>query len=166
MEKLKGQGDQAIAIEQIRCIALSCSLPLEQFLAKIQKFEKSLGVGKSAGRLKDAGRKVQYAFGSRDEVNGIRIYLSRHIEIINMRIGLLGLELLDVASETIDRNQEELRNSIIKSDRELMEVKSMVETLALASRENVSVLKKLFWVITAEIVAPLKSLSHTATSVW
>lgn len=166
MDKLKGRGDQAVAVDLIKCTALTCRYPLEEFLAKIQKYEKSLGLGGSGGKIKDAGRKIQYAFGKKDEANTLRNYLNVHIGTINMLLVRSGLEMLDVASEQRDKNQEELRDRIEGSSRELTEVRGNVEAQALAIRENNSIIQKLFCMVSGEIAAPLKSLSQTVAKVW
>ena len=166
VDKLKGRGDQAIAVAQIKCAALICRYPLENFLAKIKKYEKSLGLGKSVGKIKDAGKKVQYAFGKKDEADTLRTYLNMHIGTINMLLVRQGLEMLDVASEQTDKNQEELRDRIEGSSRELREVRGNVEAQALAVRENNSIIQKLFWMVSGELAAPLKSLSQTVAKVW
>ncbi len=166
VDKLKGRGDQAIAIDQIKCAALTCRYPLEEFLAKIQKYEKSLGLGKSIGKIKDAGRKVQYAFGKKDEADTLRNYLNIHVGTINMLLVRQGLEMLDVASEQTDKNQEELRDRIEGSSRELREVKGNVEAQVLAVKENSSLIQKLFGMVSGEISAPLKSLGQTVAKVW
>ncbi len=166
VDKLKGRGDQAIAIDQIKCAALTCEYPLKEFLAKIQKYEKSLGLGKSVTKIKDAGRKVQYAFGKKDEANTLRSYLKIHIGTINMLLVRQGLEMLDVASEQTAKNKEELRERIEDSSRELREVRGNVEAQSLAVRENNSIIQKLFWMVSGEIAAPLRSLNQTVTKVW
>ena len=166
MDKLKGRSDQAIAIGQIKCAALTCRYPLEAFLAKIQRYEGSLGLGKSVGKIKDAGRKVQYAFGKQNEAGKLRTYLDIHIGTINMLLVRQGLEMLDVASEQTSKNQEELRDRIDASSKELGEIRGNVETQALAVRENTSLIQKLFWMVSGEVAAPLKSLSQTVAKVW
>lgn len=166
MDTLKGDGDQAIAVEQIKYAALTCRYQLEEFLSKIRRYEKSLGLGQSIGRIKDAGRKVQYAFGKQEEANTLRNYLNIHIGTINMLLVRQGLEMLDVASERSDKNQDELRDRIEGSSRELREVRGNVEAQALAVRENNSIIQKLFWMVSGEIAAPLKSLSQTVAKVW
>lgn len=166
MDKLKGRGDQAIAIDQIKCAALTCEDQLKDFLAKIQKYERSLGIGKSVSKIKDAGRKVQYAFGKKDEANTLRNYLNIHIGTINMLLVRQGLQMLEVASEQTDKNKEELKERIEDSSRELREVRGNVEAQSLAVRENNSIIQKLFWMVSGEIAAPLRSLSQTVTKAW
>ena len=166
MDKLKGRSDQAIAVGQIKCAALTCRYPLEAFLDKIQRYEKSLGLGKSVGKIIDTGRKVQYALGKKDEAGKLRNYLNIHIGTINMLLVRQGLEMLDIASERTSKNQEELRDRIEASSKELGEIRGNVEAQALAVRENTSLIQKLFWMVSGEVAAPLKSLSQTVAKVW
>lgn len=166
VEKLKGRRDQATVIDQIKCAALTCRLPLDEFLGKIQKYEKSFGLGKTLGKIKDAARKVQYGFKGNDEASRLRSYLNIHIGTINMLLVQQGLVMLDVASEQTEKNQEELMDMLEGSSRELREVSGNVEAQALAVRENKSIIQKLFWMVSGEIAAPLKSLNQTVAKVW
>ena len=165
VEKLNGQGDQAAAIDQIKCRALTCRYPLERFLKRIQNYDKSLGVGNSAGKVKDAGKKIQYAFKTRGEANKLRNYLKEHTLIINTLLTNHGVKLLDVASEERKANLDELRSRIEDSSRELGEVRGNVEALALAISSNGSTLRNLFWTVTREIAVSLKSMSQTVTDI-
>ena len=164
VEKLKGRGDQASALNQIKYAALRCRQPLEEFLAKIQKYENSLGSGKSVGKLKDAGKKIQYAVG-KDEANALRTHLQINVGFINMSLARLGLEMLDTALRKGDQNQEELRNRIEYSSKELKELRGDVEAQTSAVGDDRSVLQNLLWVCKSEIVAPLKSLGQTVTQI-
>ena len=165
VEKLNGQGDQAAAVDRIKCTALACRYPLERFLNKIEKYHQSLGVGKSAGKVKDAGKKIQYAFKTRGEANKLREYLKQHIYIINLSLNDFGVKLLVVASEEREKNQNELRSRIEDSSKELGEVRGNLEAQALTTRSNGSILRNLLWTVTSEIVAPLKTLSQTVTNI-
>ena len=113
-------------------------------MAKIQKYEKSLGPGKSVAKVRDAGRKVCCALGKKDEANRLRNYFNLHIWTINMLMLQEGLERLDVASEQSDKNQEDTKDGIEGYSRELKEVKGNVEAQVPAVRENNSIIQKLF----------------------
>ena len=161
VDKLKSHGDQADAIDEIKCAALTCRYPIEQFLFKIQKYEKSLGLGKSVNKFKEVGRKVQYAFERKDEANRLRHYLNLHMGIINTLMLQNSLERLDVASG----QSRETKDRIESYSRELKEVDGNVEAQILAVRENNSVIYKLFGMVSGEIAAPLKTLSQTMAKV-
>ncbi len=166
VDKLVGRGTQAIAVDQIKCAALTCKYPLEKFLAKIQKYDKNLGLGKSDDKIKNAARKVQFAFKEKDEAITLRNYLNIHIGTINMLLIRQGLEMLDIASESMDKNHKELRIRIEDSTRELREVKDNAEAQALAVKENSSMLRKLFWMVSSDLTTPLRTLSQTVAKVW
>lgn len=165
VEKLNGQADQAATIDRIKCHALTCRYPLENFQTKIEKYHESLGVGKSAGKVKDAGKKIQYAFKTRKEADKLREYLKQHIYIINMSLTEYSVKLLAIASEERKENQEELRSRIEGSSKELREVRDNVEAQALNIRSNGSTLRNLLWTVTSEIAAPLKSLGQMVTNI-
>lgn len=82
MDKVKGRGAQAIAVDQIKCAALTCRHLLEDFLAKICKYEKDLSVQNQNGKIKTATRKVQYAFTRKKEADTLRSSLNIHIGTI------------------------------------------------------------------------------------
>lgn len=162
LDKLKSHGDQALAIDRIKCAALTCRNPIEEFLSKIQKYEKSLGLGKSVYKIRNAGRKVQYALKKKDEANRLRHYLNLHIGTINALMLQISLERLDVASE----ESRETKDRIQSCSRELKEVRGNAEAQVLAVSENKSIIYKLLKMVNGEIAAPLKTLSQTVVKVW
>lgn len=101
-----------------------------------------------------------------DEADRLRNYLNIHIGTINMLLVRHGLELLDLSSEQIYKNHQELRDGIEDSSRDLREVRGNVEAQALAFKENNSLIQKLFGMVSGEIAAPLNSLSQTVAKVW
>ena len=64
-------------------MALACRLPLQDFLAKIQKYESSMGAfaGKS---IKGAGHKAKWAVFLADEVEKLRALVSAKVLSINL----------------------------------------------------------------------------------
>ncbi len=77
-----------------------------------------------------------------------------------------GLEMLDVAKEERDKEQDDIKGRIEDSSRELREVRGNTEAQALAIKENNSMLRKLFWMVSGDIAAPLRSLSQAVAKVW
>ncbi len=165
VDNINVQGDQAIAIAQINLSVLNCRHLLEKFLADVQKYEKSLGPGALVGKFKGTGRKVQYAFLKKDEVDKLRNKLIVHIAMINMSLGAQSLQTNQIDSQQRDKNQEELREKIEKSYKELQDVRANVETQAVAVREHKSVLQSLVSLVIGEIVVPFRALSQTMTNI-
>ena len=73
------------------------------------------------------------------------------------------VELQAVASEERKRNQEELKDRMDGSSRELREVKGNVEAQAVVLQENSSLIGNLFQMVQCDIVAPMRSVSQTVT---
>lgn len=132
----------------------------------MRKYEKSLGVGNSSGKIKDVGRKFGWAIGKREEANRLRDYLNIHIGTINMLLMQQGLEMLDVAAEQSDKNQEDLLNRLENSSKELREVRGDVQAQILAVKENNFMIRKLFRMVSGEVVAHVKALGEMVSKVW
>ena len=84
LDKLHSKISTPAKIDSIKYAALSCRYPLEEFLAKIQHFDASLGVQGRASTFKSTRNKVRWTFGHKDEVSRLRHYLNIHIDTINM----------------------------------------------------------------------------------
>ena len=168
VDHLKGPPSQTVAIDQIKCAALMCRQPLEDFQRKIQKFEKNLGICHSGGMLKSAARKAQWTFGlgKQDEVGRLRNYLDIHIGIINMQLIQHGFEKVDIASEERAADHKALQNSMAEYVREMKDVGGGFQAQALVVKENNSMMQTLLGMICGDISAPLKALTEVVTKVW
>lgn len=73
-------------VNAIRGMALTCRIPLQEFLERIQKYEASLGpfATYSRGCLKSAGRKSQWAVFMSDEVAKLRTVIGAKVLSINL----------------------------------------------------------------------------------
>ena len=145
---------------------MTCRYPLEGFLAKAKQHENSLGLGKSSGAIKDFGYKIRWGIGKKDEVNKLRQYLNIHIGTINMLLAQQGLEMLELAAEQTHEDQEELKNSIEDSTKELRDVRGDLKAQALAVKDSTYTIQKLFRMVAGDVTAPLKALAETVTRVW
>ena len=168
MDHLKAGPNQALAIDHIKCAALMCRQPLEEFYRKIQKFKKNLDIGNSTGMLKDAAKKAQWAFGlgKKDEVGRLRSYLDIHIGVINMQLIQYGFEKVDIASEESAANHQALKNSMDKSVQEVKDVRGDIQAQALVVKESNSMIQTLLGMVGGDIAAPLKALTGVVTKVW
>ena len=90
VDKLTADGPPELltTITAINVTALSCRLPLAQFLEGIRKYEASLGLGCSAGKFKDMNMRVKWALGKQKAVDELRKELCAHVGSINMLLGL------------------------------------------------------------------------------
>lgn len=77
-----------------------------------------------------------------------------------------GLQALDITMEESEKGQSELRDRIEESYRTLREVRGSTEAQALAVKENSSMLRKLFWLVSRDMTTPLRALSKAVANVW
>ena len=141
-------------------------VPARRVPSQDPKYDKKSGLEWLDGKARNTARKVQYAFKKKSEANTLRNYLNIHIGTINLLLVWQGLAAHDVASERRNKNQDQLRDRIEDSFRELREVRGNTEAQALAIGENNSMLRKLFWIVSGDIPALLRSLSQGVAKVW
>lgn len=119
IEHLQCSPNQQPAVNAIKVAALMCQYPLEDFAAKLQKYE-SLGVehGGKLGKkdlLKMWGRKLKWGFVMEEELLRLRAYLVAHVGSLNMRLMTQGLYACKIAL-TGAFSAEALMVSTIQSD--------------------------------------------------
>jgi hypothetical protein len=165
VERLDAHGNSSATIDSIKCAALLCRHPLEQFLGKVQKYEQSLGLWATGG-FKSTARKVEWAFRKKEDVRKLRDYLSLHVDSINMLLMSLGLEMLEVAKQQSVDDHLNLRELLQDSCKLTIAVRSDVRDQARVVQENNSMLTKLFGMVHGDIAAPLKMLASTVAKVW
>ena len=95
IEHLKCTSSQEAAVNGIKVAALMCQYPLDEFSAKLKKFER-LGIaeGKTRSRLDTVKlwtRKLQWGFSMNEEVEKLRTYIVVHVGSLNMRLITQGL---------------------------------------------------------------------------
>ena len=95
IEHLKCPPSQEAAVNGIKVAALMCQHPLDEFAAKLRKFE---GMGEQkAGKMgkaevvKDWGKRLKWGFCMEEEVRKLRAYLAAHVGSLNMRLVMQGL---------------------------------------------------------------------------
>ena len=95
IEHLKCTSSQEAAVNGIKVAALMCQYPLDEFSAKLNKFE-SLGLNERKTRskldiMKIWSRKLQWGFCMKEEVEKLRTYILVHVGSLNMRLITQGL---------------------------------------------------------------------------
>lgn len=82
-------------VKAIRGMALSCQMPLRQFLESIQTYEASLGAFASRRSLPGAARKAKWAIQVSDQVRALRAVVAAKVVSINL---LLNMQISHVSS--------------------------------------------------------------------
>ena len=167
VDKLKSNPRQSDAVNRIKCAALTCRQPLEDFNRRIHKFDGSLGTGQSNGKLRDAGKKIQWAVGPgrKDEVNKLRSYLNIHIGIINLQMVQQGFEAIKFDIEEGKAEQEAFKNSLEGSAQVLKDIRGDVHAQSLIVKEHGSTMGRLCRMVTGDVVAPLRALTNMVAKV-
>ncbi|KAL8792677.1 MAG: hypothetical protein Q9195_004737 [Heterodermia aff. obscurata] len=171
VDKLRSQPRLAKSVEEITSAALTCRYPLETFLAKIRKHEKSLGLGKTEGRMKDMGSTASWALGRKQEkFTKLRDNLTFQVATINMMLVTRALEQLDANSIRAAEAHEELNDHLERSSVELSvrlsNLQGDVQAQSLTVRDNTSIIAKIFEMISEEVVAPIKILSEMVSKIY
>jgi hypothetical protein len=165
LDKLPSNGTSA-NLESIKYAALSCRRPLEQFLGKIQKYDKALGIWGGANPIKKAAVKLRWAFGEKDEIKKLQSYLNIHIGTINILLAEHGLEMMNLASEKGELDQLHIRERLVNTKSLIQWIKDSVIAQAAAVQNNNSMLTKLFGMVSGEFGSSLKSLGEMVAKVW
>lgn len=163
-----GSGASARQLDGIKYAALSCRLPLEQFLREIQKYENALGVKsrESDRTVKRIVRRVGWAFNKKDEVRKLQNYLNIHIGTINIMLLQHGLEGLDVASNRCDASQQDIQKNLEKTTSLVVELSANLEEQELVVKKNNSMLSSLLSFVTSDIAVSLQTLTSTVAQIW
>jgi hypothetical protein len=72
LDKLQNGCSSSANLDFIKYAALSCRRPLEQFLGKIRKYDKSLGVWGKDGVIQSTAVKLRRGFGQKEEVRKLQ----------------------------------------------------------------------------------------------
>ena len=74
--------------------------------------------------------------------------------------------MLDLASESMDKNHEELIDRIEDSARELRDVRVNAEAQAIVLKENNSILRRLRGMAGSDLTTSLGTLCQTVAKIW
>jgi hypothetical protein len=75
-------------VNAIRGLALSCRLPLQEYLAKIQKYEPSMGAFAPKHSLRGARHKVKWGIFITEEVKNLRVLIVAKVVSINLLLAM------------------------------------------------------------------------------
>lgn len=109
-------------VNAIRRMALACSLPMQEFQSKIEKYETDMSPFATGRSFRSAAKKAQYAVFMGSEVKTMRAMISGKVISINL---LLGTD----ASETLSRTEARMSNDQKNLLAKLEEAKSGMDTI-------------------------------------
>lgn len=92
IERLQIPDEHKPALDALKCVALGGQHVLKEFMAKLDKYNESLGIGKSVSRVKSLKRKMEWVLpGMEAEVCALRDTISAHREGLSLRLQTLSL---------------------------------------------------------------------------
>jgi hypothetical protein len=166
LDKLQQSGSKSTNLNSIKYAALSCQRPLEQFLNKIKRYEKSLGVWSKEGALRGTAEKLRWAMGKKDDIRKLQSYLNIHVGTINILLAEHGLEMMDLATDKAEADQLYVRETLENTRNIVYRIKDNITAQSLVAQSTNLMLKKLFDMVSGEFRASWKTLGELVTKVW
>ena len=166
LDRLDDTNSPGKHVQSIKCAALACSYPLESFLAKIRKYEASLGLWSRSHTAKTVKDKLCWTFGEKGEVIKLRAYLSMHIETINNMLIQHGLERMDLLGKAAEEGTSQLQLQLDNTQKALATIQKDTAGQAIMLRKGQAMLGTLCKVVSGEIKSTLQQLSQAVTTVW
>ncbi|KAL9087897.1 MAG: hypothetical protein Q9165_006459 [Trypethelium subeluteriae] len=167
LDKLQNRGTfPSTDLDSIKYAALSCRRPLEQFLAKIWKYDKSLGIRGINSAIKSTADKLKWEFGQKEEIHKLQSYLNIHVGTINIMLAEHGFEKIDLMSDKAAADRlhvwerlENIRGVITQIGNNLA-----MQTLVVENTQNM--LARLLAIISGEFRTSWRSLGEMVTKVF
>lgn len=88
IQTLQPTEDNISHLDAIRCLALTCQIPLNAFLQRLQKFEQRLGPFAKRSALGGTIRKSQWALQMGQEVQKLRAMISAKVLSLNLLLSV------------------------------------------------------------------------------
>ena len=154
-------------VDSIKYAALSCKRPLEEFLAKLRRYEASLGPRATAGSSWKAPiDKVRFMATQSDEIRKMQSYLSVHVGTLNILLAEYGLETMNLVQEKTAADQVDIKQRIETTKGVLVQVRDSVAKQAAAVYNTAALLEKLYNIVSGEMRASWKSLEGMVAAAW
>jgi hypothetical protein len=166
LDQLKSQGGSSTTLDSIKYASLSCRHPLEQFLAKIQKYEQSLSLQGKPNVFKSTTDKLRWTFSSSEEVKKLQSYLNFHVGTINILLAQYGLERMDLAEQRAETQHLQIRARLDHTHDLVQETKKNTMAQALVIRNVGYVLGSLYQVVCGPMKVSLESLGQVVAKIW
>jgi hypothetical protein len=166
LDRLDNSTNAPTRLDAIRCAALSCRLPLEEFLVKARKYEKSLGIWNKSHTVKSTTDKLRWTFGLKDDIKRLQTYLNVHIGTINILLAEYGLEKMDMTSRRAEADSAQVRNQLHDTHIILENVRRSLPGQALLLRNLHSMVGGIHKLVCGEIKTTLEHLGSMVRKVW
>jgi DNA repair exonuclease SbcCD ATPase subunit len=166
LNKLHNAGPSSPNLDSIKYAALSCRRPLEQFLEKIRKYDKSLCVSGTGGLFKGAVDKVRWGLGQKEEVRKLQSYLNVHVGTINILLAEFGLEKMDIALNQADKQYSQVKETLNSTRSMIGTISSRLVAQKAVLQSTKTMLARLCDFINGDFRTSWKSLEQMVAKIW
>lgn len=150
----------------IKYTALSCRHPLEVFLAKTQKYQRSLGVWSRSSTIRTAADKLRWSFGYGDEARRLQVFLNVYINTLNILLTEHGFERMDLSDMKSDAHAQAAHDQLEKANAAISQIGKDFRSQALMVRSVQSMLSSLYTLVCGDMKTSLQHFSHVVNGVW
>ncbi|KAI1759347.1 hypothetical protein GGR53DRAFT_150799 [Hypoxylon sp. FL1150] len=164
LDKFTGTGSSP-DLTAIKYTALSCRRPLEDFLAKIRKYEKSLGIRSKGNPMKGVIDKIKFPLSHKEDIQKLQVYLSVHVSTINMLLAEHGLETMQLAAQKAETGQTRIIKWLENTGALLGRVQESVVFQTNLISKSAALLEGVYKMVSGELKAPLQSLENAVARV-
>ncbi|KAF2800861.1 hypothetical protein K505DRAFT_227706 [Melanomma pulvis-pyrius CBS 109.77] len=165
LDQLDNTTSASTRLDAIKYAALSCRLPLEEFLDKARKYEKSLGIWNKVHIVKSTTNKLGWTFKQKDEIKRLQTYLNVHIGTINILLTEYGLEKMDMADRRAEADCARVRNQLQDTHIILEEVRRSLPDQALLLRNVHSMVRGIHKLVCGEMKSSLEHIGRMVRKV-
>jgi hypothetical protein len=174
--------------DEIRYAAVSCRQPLEDLLAKLQKYQKAMGeridcnendgdlsvkpaemktpwhMSKFLNKAEKTARKIQWQF-SKEEFKPLQNYLRYHVNIINLLVTQHCLETMKLEFAENRDSHNKLKDMINATQQSLGHVSDDLYAQSSVVKKISDLAEKLLEAI-SQLNIPWKENSNIVTNIW
>lgn len=144
LETLQPTPHELLQLGAIKKTATLCLRPLQEFMAKISKFEARLGTNNSLGnRFKGFPRRMQWTTMYRDDMKELRSALGSHVSTINMLLMTQTLGSISAAERGREEAATKLEKNMLSHGKLLEDVKHGQSEIKSQLRDHKVVLNSL-----------------------
>ena len=166
LDRLQSRQGNSPTADSIKYAALSCRRPLEEFLAKLQPYEASLGARATGSAWKAPIDKVRFRLGGSDEIRRIQSYLSVHVGTINILLAEHGLETIDIVQEKTEAEQLAIRERLETTKGVLTQVQDSIAKQSTAIHNSTALLETLYKLVSGNIHTSCRKLEDMVAAAW
>lgn len=166
LEHLEADDSSSTTLDSIKTAALLCQRPLQDFLDRVKKYDRDLGIPSNGNSLKSNITKIRWRFSQQDEAKRLQNYLNVHIGTINMLLIEHNLDKMNLASQKADEDRWYIKDRLEYTRSILAKIHNNLCAQAMAITATKSLVDRMFRIMTGELAASWKRLQDTVACVW